>query len=252
VLDSFLTRGQLHGQLKARGHAFWSAELVEAPIDVSPPPETYVTVGLDVDGTLKPAYRERYFACRRDADDEPLLVRAPAFALQGAFAIAAERDPGNNYFAMGPLRWLLVRVRRFERVLLWPKGGFRGDDGLGFLLMTGGGERIDQAARLADWFQRHAPQPARVGAVFLDLSDLGDCQVLWEAANLVGVWSYDFFLSDAAGREVYQLHHHDKVVVSIPDARARRQLLEELTRQTDVFEDCSGYRSEADEELFER
>ena len=79
-MSRFLTRGQLHGLLKERGHAFWSAEPVEAPIDVFPPPETHLTIGLDPDATLKPAYRNHYFACLRDADDEPLLFHAPAFA----------------------------------------------------------------------------------------------------------------------------------------------------------------------------
>ena len=61
---------------------------------------------------------------------------------------------------------------------------------------------------------------AAAGAALLDLSDLGDCQVIWEAANLVGVGSYDFFLSDPAGREVYLLHHHDKPVTAGPTRSA--------------------------------
>jgi hypothetical protein len=151
---------------------------------------------------------------------------------------------------MGPVRWLLARIRRFERVLLWPKGGLRGVDGCGFLLTTVGGERIDQAPHLAQWIKSHAPEPAGVAAIDLGLSEVEDCQVIWEAANLAGVWSYDFFLSDSAGLEVYQLHHHDKVVVSIPDARARQRLLAELAGQPEVFENYSGYRSIADEGLF--
>ena len=59
---------------------------------------------------------------------------------------------------------------------------------------------------------------------------------------------YDFFLADPAGHEVYQMHHHDKVVVSLPDGPARRELLAELAGRPDVFEDCSGYRSTADDE----
>jgi hypothetical protein len=197
---------------------------------------------------LKPAYRERYFACVRHADDEPLLLHASAFALKGPLAITEQRQPGNNYFVAGPVRWLLARIRRFERVLLWPRGGFRGDDGLGFLL-TATGDRIDQAPHLSRWFECHASEPARVAAVLLSLSDLDDCHALWEAANLVGVWCYDFFLSDAAAREVYFLHHHDKVVISIPAARSRRALLEELAGHAGLLKDCSGYWSEADEEF---
>jgi hypothetical protein len=240
---------QLHELLRDRGHTLGSDKPAEASVDVWPRPETIITVGLDPDGTLKPAYRERYFACVRNADDEPLLRRAAGFALKGPFAAAAAREPGNNYFAMGPARWLLARIRRVERVMLWPRGGFRGHDGLGFLLTVAGGDRIDQAPHLARWFGRRTSEPAGVGAALLSLSDLDDCQVLWEAANLVGVGSYDFFLSDAAAHEVYLLHHHDKVVISIPDARARRELLEELAGQDELLEDCSGYESEADAEF---
>jgi hypothetical protein len=247
-MERFLTKAQLHVVLRGRGHTFWSEEPAEAPLDVWPPPETIITIGLDPDGTLKPAYRQRYFACVRNADEEPLFLHASGFALEEPFATAAVNEPGNNYFAMGPVHWLLARVRRFERVLLWPKGGLRGDDGLGFLTVIGG-ERTDNAPHVARWLARHAAEPARVGAVLLGLSDLDDCQALWEAANLVGVWSYDFFLSDAAAREVYLLHHHDKVVISIPDARARRELLEDLARQDKLLEDCSGYESEADVEF---
>jgi len=248
-MHGFLTRTQLHDLLRDRGHTFWSAEPEVATIDVWPSPEMIVTVGLDPDGTLKPPYRQRYFPCVRNADEEPLLLHDPGFALAEPFGTAVEREPGKNYFAMGPVRWLISQITRFERVLLWPKGGFRGRDGLDFLLTVAGGERIDQAPYLAHWFERHAPEPAQVTAVLLHLSAQEDCQALWEAANLVGVWSYDFFLSDAAGREVYLLHHHDKLVISIPDAQARRELLEELARQHELLEDCSGYRSEADEEF---
>jgi len=247
-MDRLLTKGQLHRLLKAAGHTLSSSAPTDEPINVSPPPETYLTVGLDADGALKPAYRDRYFACRRNADDDPVILHVPVFDLDGALAVAAAADPRNNYFVLGPFRWLLARVRRMGRVLLWPKGGFHGDDGLGFLLTTSGGERLNQAPHLARWFREHAPNSGEVVAIVLDLADPTDCQVIWEAANLVGVDCYDFFLADPAGREVYQLHHHDKVVVSIPNGQARRALLEELAGLPDVFEDCSGYRSTADEE----
>ncbi|HEX3147926.1 MAG TPA: hypothetical protein VHR66_07565 [Gemmataceae bacterium] len=120
-MDRLITREELHRLLKAAGHAFWSAEPTEEPIDVSPPAETYLTVGLDSDGTLKPAYRDRCFACRRDSNDDPVISHAEAFAFGGAMAAAAARDPRNNEFVLGPFRWLLARVRRFEQLLLWPK-----------------------------------------------------------------------------------------------------------------------------------
>lgn len=48
------------------------------------------------------------------------------------------------------------------------------------------------------------------------------------------------------------MHHHDKLVVSLPDAQTRAEVLAELAAHRDVFEDFSGYWCEADEELFER
>jgi hypothetical protein len=246
-MDRFLARTQLHDLLKCRGHTFSSAKSDEASIDVCPSPETYITVGLDIDGTLKPAYRERYFACVRNGDDQPLLLHDPTFALAEPFATAAERESRNNYFVMGPVRWLLVRIRRFERVWVWPRGGFRNDEELGFLDKVFKGEQITQAPHSVHWFARHAPDPSLLGAALLSLSDLDDCQALWEVANLVGECFYDFFLSDPACQEVYMMHHHDKLVISIPDAQNRRKLLEELTGLGGLFDDCSGYSLESDE-----
>jgi hypothetical protein len=229
-----MDRIQLHRLLQDQGHTFSPAETDEPLIDVCPSPDKYLTVALEIDGTLKPAYRERYFACVRNAEDEPVLVHAPAFALAEPFATAAERAPDNNYFVMGPVRWLLVRIRCFEHVWVWPRGGFW---------------RIDQAPHWARWIQRYASNHARVSAALLHLSDLDDCQALWEAANLVGGPGYDFFLSDLHGREVYLMHHHDKLVISIPDALARQQLLQALAGLAGMLEDCSAYRLESDEEF---
>ena len=56
------------------------------------------------------------------------------------------------------------------------------------------------------------------------------------------------YLADAEGAEVYLAHHHDKVVVSIPDVATRQPLLQELTDAAWLFEDASGYASTIDDE----
>jgi hypothetical protein len=87
-----------------------------------------------------------------------------------------------------------------------------------------------------------------MGALVLDLRRDGDAAVFWEAAGLVGRGHENFYVSDEAAGEVYLLHHHDKVVVSVPDEHTRGLLLEELARRSDAFEDWSGYRSGMDDE----
>jgi len=244
MVERFLTNTQIHALLRDRGHTFWSRDPAAAPVDVSPSPEMAITVALEADATLKPAYRQRYFVTVQNEDGEPPLLHDSAFALQEPVATAAALEPTNNYFTTGPLRWLLVRIKRFEQVLLWPKGGFHGPDGLGYLVRGPGGVRIDPAPHLVRWFERHTREHMQIGAAVLSLSELCDCQVLWEAAHLVGLSCYDFFVSDTAGHEVYQLHHRDKVIVSIPDARSRWELLKGLAGCDKLFEDWSGYWSE--------
>jgi hypothetical protein len=235
-MSSFLTREQLHGHLRDQGHKFWSAKPEAAPINVSPPPEEYVTVALEPDSTLKPEYRDCYFACVLSDDDVPVICDDPEFALPEPFATVAEQNPINNYFMMGPFRWLLRRIAPFSRILLWPRDGFHGD--------------TTQRAgpHFASWIARHAADPSVVGAVVLNLSELSDCQVLWEVAEAVGVDCDDYFVSDLLGREVYCLHHHDKIVISIPDNGTRREVLDDLESLSGVLDDWSGFESKFDDE----
>jgi hypothetical protein len=51
-----------------------------------------------------------------------------------------------------------------------------------------------------------------------------------------------------AGTEVYLAHHHDKVVVSVPDGREREELVQRLARESWLFTDVSGYGSTMDGE----
>ena len=50
--------------------------------------------------------------------------------------------------------------------------------------------------------------------------------------------------------EVHLAHHHDKVVVLMPDAVARQALVQDMTDAAWLFEDVSGYGSEADSNTY--
>jgi hypothetical protein len=58
----------------------------------------------------------------------------------------------------------------------------------------------------------------------------------------------DCYLADADASEGYLTHHHEKVVVLVPDAEARERLLQELREASWLFNDVSGYGSSIDED----
>ena len=65
--------------------------------------------------------------------------------------------------------------------------------------------------------------------------------MLWEMARIVSKTSVDFYVADLALTEVYVLHHHDQVVMSIPEAYARECVLRDLTSLSSLLKDCTGY-----------
>jgi len=241
---SIVTVSELRRRLASQGHSTWSPPNSQTiGLDPLPTPDTIVTVAVDPDGTLKEAYGDRYFTCVRLPDDSLVAEREPALALPDPFArVAISSAP--NEFAGGPVRWLLTRLVRFSRVLLWPDQQYRPPDGSGLIrpnVLAGLPElraRLDRTP-LAD-------EPA--GALVLDLNQDDDAACFWEVAVLVGGSHENFYVSNEDTSEVYQLHHHDKVVVSIPDQHTRWLLLEELADLSDEFEDWSWYGRSVDDE----
>jgi hypothetical protein len=239
----FVTVVELHHRLSEQGHSARSHPNSPAvAADVWPTPDTIVTVAVDPDVTLKPAYRDRYFACLRDAAGFPIAEQEPSLALPDPLARVAALGPMDSDFLAGPVRWLAARRLRVPQVLLWPDGEYRARRGLVRP------EALAELPRLRGNLDRVQTGGGTVGALALDLRRDDDAAVFWEVAGLVG-WSHEnFYVSDEAAREVYLLHHHDKVVASVPDQHTRWLLLEELSELSDVFEDLSGYSSGTDDE----
>jgi hypothetical protein len=236
---TFFPRTALRELLVRHGHVLGGDG--EGSTDVSPAPEAIVTVAMDLDPTLDPAYRERYFATLLDRDDcKPLLRDHPDFALPEPFVAAVAKEPiGGRHmrgnFLLGPFRWLIRRLVRFPRLLLWPEHQIRASDGLMRVRWV-----LDEMPEFKGWLEGAGPVPSDAGAIELDLSDIADCRVLWEVAEQVEASFYNYFVGDPEATEVYELHHHSRVVVSIPEPSERQRLLNDLSRYHEVIEDCSG------------
>jgi hypothetical protein len=121
-------------------------------------------------------------------------------------------------------------------------------------LATGGDRRdanpepIDEVPELRRVLPPDRADLAEIGAVVLDRDSSQACRILWQVANQVAQSFYDFFVSDPNCNEVYRLHHHRSIFVSIPNEESRRELLDDLTSWSSLIEDCSGYVSPWDDE----
>jgi hypothetical protein len=209
-------------------------------------PDTIVTIALGLDPTLRRPYRERYFACLLESEANPVAILQfdPEFALPGPFETIAAEQPVAEGFMTGPFRWLLSRLSRHHHLLLWPSRRAQESGNSEYA----SGECLNDCPRLRDWLRVAVPSGSEVGAIVLDMANKPDCQLLWEVANNVAQSFHDFYVGDLQCAEVYQMHHHDKVVVSIPDFAARQALLREAIDRSDVLEECSGYSSPMDDD----
>lgn len=211
--------------------------------DVWPTPETIVTVGWSLDPTLRPEYRRRYFVCRLTSGDDPspALEDDPAFAPPGPFREAAAAGPAGDAFLAGPVRWLLRRIARFDALLFWPASL---EEGPAFLQPG----LLEEFPGIRDRLPADLPGRSATGAIVLDPHNETDARLLWEAEARVSQTFFDFFVSDPECREVYRMHHHGKVEVSVPDEPARRAMIDELASRPDLIEDVSGFISDWDDE----
>ncbi len=136
------------------------------------------------------------------------------------------------------------RLVRFPQLLFWPEHRIRASDGF---VRADWALEEKEMPRLRAWLREMGTVPSNAGAILLNTTALDDCKVLWEVAEQVEGGFYNHFLADVQGTEVYALHHHSKVIISIPEPQKRLRLLDELSRYPEVLEDCSDFVSEWDD-----
>ena len=217
---------ELHDRLVAAGHPLDTAGGASFATVVQSSPETIVTIASNLDPTLMPAYRGNYFACLlkigRGPDAGPLAMTPPDSPARGRFRRIDEGRTSGYGFLDGPFRWLLRRLIGSGEILLWPE---------------------DRTAGTAP-----GPVPGTGRARSSSTSD--ETRAVAPCGRSPSVSRTEFrnaFVSDPACTEVARLHHHDKIVLSIPDEARRRAVLGEL-RDCESLEDCSNYLASWDDE----
>lgn len=237
---------ELRNWLLRTGHCGSRGPDGAAGSDLWPSPDSIVTVALNLDPTLRPPYRQRYFACllESEANPVPVIQFEADFAVPSPFETIAAGHPVAEGFMTGPFRWLLNRLSRCRHLLLWPSGRDHKSGDSAFA----SAQLLDDCPELGRCLCSAGLSEAEVGAVVLDLAEQTDCRMLWKVASYVAQSFQDFYVASLEGTEVYLMHHHDKVVISVPDPAARQALLRELIDRSNVMEDCSGYSSPIDDD----
>lgn len=227
----------LVGRLRRKGHNVVACEgHGRAGPALSVGPDRIITVAVEEDPVLKEPYRQRYFVC--DGARLAALTGLPE-EIRGRWLGLVSRMSGGweRAFLAGPGAWLLSRVVSSDRVLTWVRDGEHswyqatveafcskvGVEGETRTVLDLIGQKRRSAAVIldprADWF---------LAAVAVSLSMTSETCV-------------DCFMADGSCEAVYKIHHHDKIVASIPNAGLRAGAVWDLISNPDFFVDVSDY-----------
>jgi hypothetical protein len=241
-----LTLDAWWARLEARGHCLAAPNRQTATgFTFQSDPDTYMTVAVEPDGVLKPQYRERFFLCDPEPEQVFRVMGCPEPHRSRWLELVSLQPPGYwRDFLAGPGSWLLVRLTRFGEVVAWSERGLPWD-GLDAPHHRGWGMEVP--AKAAPFFAPlEGPEANRPR--LLPVGDGRFADAVAACVLFASVGMRDCYLADADAGEVYLAHHHEKVVVLIPDAGVRERLLQELRGADWLFTDVSGYASSIDDE----
>jgi hypothetical protein len=201
-------------------------------------------MALEADPVLRKEYRLRFFLCEPNA--ETILVRGNCphdlrrFWVELLSSLTPDHE--RNLLA-GPASWALTRLSSHERILLWAEREPPWSQYYVHDLRSKYNTIINSASSVVP-FGEGGSLTAFV------LSPQGDSfvNVLAACFLLTSRSCHNCFIADEGCAEVYQIHHHDKVVASLPDTDSREEALQHLTLNSDIYTDISGYASTIDDD----
>jgi hypothetical protein len=239
-MDEFLPIEELRTLLLSRGHRLQEPDDIPGHLTIDPPEDVYLTVALQPDVVLFRLWRERYYLCKPDSRSILATANVPEDFQRRWESMLKGVMPGQPRAVIAGLAtWTVTRLIRCDRVYVWPDKPF----GLYEFYRDIACEQVSGALGStvgSGPLRRHLDADPLVKAAVLDPKDpdfpfLIANYFLFSSQNFVEI----YFTADD-GSEVFQMHHHDKVVVSIPDATTRSALLAELSSNPALFTDASN------------
>ena len=242
---SGLTLAGWRARLEARGHSVTDpdSETVTG-FTLWPDTDTVITVAVEPDGTLYPQYRQRFFLCEPEPEQVFRVVGCPEPHRSRWLELVSQQPPSYwQEFLAGPGSWLLSRLSRFPEVVAWSNRGLPWE---GLDCPTHRHWGMEVPAGAAPFF---APVTGPESSLprLLPVGDERFADVVAACVLFASVGMRDCYLANADATEVYLAHHHDNVVVSIPGACERNNLIQEIAEAAWLFSDVSGYGSSMDE-----
>ena len=229
--------GDLVGVLTQKGHNVAVCE-GHGPAEprVSVEPDRIITVAVEEDPILREQYRQRYFVC--NGAQLASLTGLPE-GIRERWLGLVSRIPAEweKAFLAGPGAWLLSRLVSSNGVLTWvsdPENSWYQATVEAFCSRN----RVAAETRV---ILDLIGQQRRWGAVVLDPKVDWFLDLVALSLSMTSETCVDCFMAEGSCDSFYRIHHHDKIVASIPNAGLRTGVLWDLISNPSFFEDVSDY-----------
>jgi hypothetical protein len=226
-------------RLRRAGHRIIGTSPGRLRVAISPTAETIITLAVESDPVVRNEYRDRFFISRPEPEAVIASAGAADYVADKWIEILLNmREPWQCAILAGPIAWVIGRLSLYTRIIMWS---------LSDECASAIESDIDRLTF------RHVSIMKRAGPVLRgSVSDDGSafvlsgdllllCDVVAASCLLSCDSSVDHFFADDECREVYMIHRHGKVILSVPDANLRCDILLSLRRDPGIYDDISDY-----------
>ena len=237
-MEKYLSPKVLKARLRENGHQVCLVPGTGSHVGIAFAPKTIMTVALYTDPTLRKRFRNSFFLCnwKRPGSVLKELGCPKEFSRNWTSVLSALRPGEDKDFLASAATWTLGRLVCHKRVLMWANA----ETSLSRAEFKTLQRKWSISGQLPKLFK---PTRGRAASgAYLFARDSNRFLKIFALACLLSERSYrDFFLADEGCTEVHQLHHHEKVMVSVPDRTLRKEALKHLRCHPNLYQNVSGY-----------